>query len=72
MFQIYIKPVPNKSDRNARMVTFVYFLKWGIPGLFLVYFGKFSNSDYNFYSKIMRKMNIQYTVLGFEPTAFRL
>ena len=45
--------------------------KWAIPGLFFVYFCLFKQT-LQFLQQIYVKMSIQYTVLGFEPTTFRI
>ena len=48
-----------------------FYLKWANPGLLLFLFLVFSNKQYNFYSKSMWKMSIQYMVPGFEPMTSR-
>ena len=45
--------------------------RWANPGLFYHLFSVFSNKHhYNFTTNVCEKMSIQYTVPGFEPTAF--
>ena len=43
-------------------------LKMGQPRPIFRLFSVFSNKQYIFYNKLLLKMSIQYTALGFEPT----
>ena len=49
-----------------------YFLKMGHPRpLFRLFSVFFKQTSIQFYNKLMPKMSIQYTALGFEPTTLR-
>ena len=53
--------------------TFLFLKKWANPGLFFVYFWSFqTNTITIFTTNTCEKMSIQYMVLEFEPTTFRM
>ena len=60
-------------QNHGAMAMLESFFKWPNPGLFYRLFSVFSNKyHYNFYNKYMRKISIQYMVLGFKPMTFEI
>ena len=55
-----------------KLLPLAIFLKWGILGLFFVYFRLFKQTaQFLKQNNVKNVMSIQYTVLGFKLTTFK-
>ena len=60
----------HEKGKKFPYLPLLFLKKWANPGLFFVYFRSFQTNITIFTAYTCKKMSIQYTVPGFEPTTF--
>ena len=63
--------IVNKAIGRSCSILSTFFKKLTNPGLFFIYFWSFQTNNTIFTANRCEKMSIQYTALGFKPTAFQ-